>query len=510
MRIIPFLLLIFSIFAQDDAGTPAKSGTTGSIGTVILNGQIYNQLSIRPEIPIGKLGVGLDIYLYFNDEGMYRDSWDFSSGGSVYKTIIDKIYYLRWGQPGDKLYFIAGALPSVTLGQGILVNNYSNIMEYPQVRQVGLNLQAKVAGFGIELIHSNLKSSTPGVLGIRGSRSMLPKLSLGVSFVTDLDQLAGLPDSDGDRYPDYYDYYPDDSEIWDDAAEAQAEWDGFNDFLIDQDHKSLPDSKFMAWFEDSKYYNTYNPGEAKSEPISGFAIDATYFLSNKITLYSQFGFLLGEIDTLINENSISYTDKTKLGWGLVPIGVRTKLGPINLLVEYRIGFQRFVFNYWDRAYDVNRVSVIKSGTESEVATRESKLYLYGRLNGFYIQADMSVMNFFILSAGYQNMQGEIWDKTLKEYMTGKTNQTFLSTIAINPSLIPRVGKAEAFYQQSNVPNPFDFTPTTSTIWGYALGIEVSSGVMLMYKARTTYISDLENEGEFIPVESIQIETQFIF
>jgi hypothetical protein len=35
-------------------------------------------------------------------------------------------------------------------------------------------------------------------------------------------------------------------------------------------------------------------------------------------------------------------------------------------------------------------------------------------------------------------------------------------------------------------------------------------VMLMYKARTTYISDLENDGGFIPVESIQIETQFIF
>ena len=62
---------------------------TGSIGTVTLNRQVYNQLSIRPEIPIGKLGVGLDIYLYFNDEGMYWDSWDFSSGGSAYKTIIE-------------------------------------------------------------------------------------------------------------------------------------------------------------------------------------------------------------------------------------------------------------------------------------------------------------------------------------------------------------------------------------------------------------------------------------
>ena len=370
-------------------------------------------------------------------------------------------------------------------------------MEYPQVRQVGLNLQAKVAGFGIELIHSNFKSATPGILGIRGSRSIIPKLSLGVSFVTDLDQLAGLPDSDGDNYPDYYDFYPDDSEKHDDSLY----WRNIYGEITGGDYTG-----FNNWYSNSDGYNNYDPENTTKDPVSGLAIDVTYSLSEEVTLYSQVGFLIGEIDTLINENSISYTDKTKLGWGLVPIGVRTKLGPINLLAEYRMGFERFVFNYWDRAYDVNRVSVNADG----VVTRESQLYLYGKLNGFYVQSDMSVMNLFTLGTGYQNMQGEKWDEDLNEYKTGETNQTFLSTITINPSLIPKVGKAEAFYQQSNVPNPFDFIPTASTIWGYNLGIEVSSGVMLMYKARTTYIADLDTPGDYKPVESIQIETQFIF
>jgi len=231
------------------------------------------------------------------------------------------------------------------------------------------------------------------------------------------------------------------------------------------------------------------------------AFDAAYALNKKVTLYSQFGLLRGEI---VDPEDDSKT--VDLGWGLVPIGARAKLGPVNLLAEYRIGGRRFVFNYWDRAYDVNRVSVINSG----VTTRESQLYLYGKLNGFYAQAEMSVMNLFTLSSGYQNMQGEKWDEILGEYTKGESNQTFLSTIAINPSLIPKVGKAEAFYQQSNVPNPFDFTPTASTIWGYDVGVEVSSGVMLMYKARTTYITDLDTPGDYKPVESIQIETQFIF
>ena len=72
----------------------SNQGSTGSIGTVTINDEVYNQLSLRPEIPFGKLGVGLDIYLYFNDDGMYWKSWDFSSGAAAYRTIIDKIYYL--------------------------------------------------------------------------------------------------------------------------------------------------------------------------------------------------------------------------------------------------------------------------------------------------------------------------------------------------------------------------------------------------------------------------------
>ena len=202
-----YIIIIFiSMLSSQDTQTDTSfesGGTKGSIGTVTINGQVYNQLSLRPEIPIGKLGVGLDIYLYFNNDGVYFESWDFSSGGAAYRTIIDKIYYLRWGKPGDNLYIMAGALPSVTLGQGILVNNYANIMEYPQVRQIGLNLQAKITGVGVEVIHSNFKSATPGVLGVRGSYPIMHNLSLGASFVTDMNQLAGLQDSDGDEYPDF-------------------------------------------------------------------------------------------------------------------------------------------------------------------------------------------------------------------------------------------------------------------------------------------------------------------
>ena len=114
-----------------------------------------------------------------------------------------------------------------------------------------------------------------------------------------------------------------------------------------------------------------------------------------------------------------------------------------------------------------------------------------------------------LSMGFQDMRGKIWDDLEASYIDD-ANKTFISTLSLNPSLIPKVGKAEAFYQQSNVPNPFEFIPTASTIWGYNVGIEVSSGVMLVYQVRTTYITNLDNPDKYDPVESVQIETQFIF
>ena len=68
--------------------------TSGTMGSATINGEIYNQISIRPEIPIGKLGIGLDLYLYFNDKGIYKGNWDFQDSKASYQTIIDKIYYI--------------------------------------------------------------------------------------------------------------------------------------------------------------------------------------------------------------------------------------------------------------------------------------------------------------------------------------------------------------------------------------------------------------------------------
>ena len=37
---------------------------TGSFGTVSIDGETYNQISLRPEFNVGKWGMGFDFYLY--------------------------------------------------------------------------------------------------------------------------------------------------------------------------------------------------------------------------------------------------------------------------------------------------------------------------------------------------------------------------------------------------------------------------------------------------------------
>ena len=116
--------------------------TTGAFGTVTMDGKIWNQLAFRPEIPFGKFGLVLDIVFYFDENGnLHKDEWDFSSGKSIKNTLIDKIYYLHYGHPGDPIYGKIGALDQVQLGYGILVDGYSNSIEYPQVRKTGLEFE---------------------------------------------------------------------------------------------------------------------------------------------------------------------------------------------------------------------------------------------------------------------------------------------------------------------------------------------------------------------------------
>ena len=92
------------------------------------------------------------------------------------------------------------------------------------------------------------------------------------------------------------------------------------------------------------------------------------------------------------------------------------------------------------------------------------------------------------------------------------NQTFLASIRLKKA-VSKIQSARAFYEQRNVPNPFKFDYTESTILGYQLGIALGQGLVLNYTFRRSF-RDMNGDGkisgdnETIDIRSI--ETSFSF
>ena len=61
--------LIISVLTSFLLGQTLDPTYMASFGSVTINGQLYNQVSFRPEFSTDKIGIGWDIYLYFDEDG---------------------------------------------------------------------------------------------------------------------------------------------------------------------------------------------------------------------------------------------------------------------------------------------------------------------------------------------------------------------------------------------------------------------------------------------------------
>ena len=485
--------LFISIFYAQEKIDPVY---TGSFGSVTINNQVYNHFSVRPEIAFGKFGLGLDIYFYFDDEGeLYDKNWDFSSGKEAYKTLVDKIYYLRWGLPYDDIYFRIGALPDITLGNGSLVKGYSNVMDYPRVRRAGFNFKYKFQNFRLQFIHSDLKEfKEPGVIGLQGTFEYIKNLDFHFNLVTDLNQKKGLLDSDRDGYPDFIEPgFENNPSQWHQNQTIQ-EWLGNNcddcDDLID-----MAGQQMQEYLDSSKL---------EKDEVSGISIGTTYTLNDRLKIYSELSQLIGETS---NPNNLS-SFNTDLGYGVIPLGLKANWEKVNMTIDYRFSSKNYLFNFWDQNYDHNRAMVIydDDNENPQVITKESTLYRYGKLKGANITISSNFIKIFQLTMSYQHLNGEKWDDDLSGYKTDK-NSTFYTKLDIDTSKISKVRIAELFYQQSYSSKPFSFKPDENTLFGYNIGVEMADNMILLLRGRKSYVFD---KGKYRPVKTTQVETQIIF
>ena len=520
ISIVTFIMFQFS-FGQTEQIDIEENSTgkslQGAFGAVTIDGKLWNQIALRPIIPFGKLSVALDLVLYIDQDGnIYDEGWDFSSGENVKNTIVDKIYYVRYGSRWSKNYFKVGALNNVTMGYGVLLNNYCNTLLYPQVRKVGMEFKTNVFGVNIFGFTNDFKENM-GLVGLRLSAPIKYGINSGISWVGDRNQYLGLRDNDGDGRPDLVDDFPENKNWWlDTDGDGWADNDTINEFDVDGD----------GWTDSSFTYPLYgividtDGVQTKPEPINinkesetfnAFALDFGMPLMKDgpvmLDIYSQYAALLGKtIDPASRKEESA-------GFGLIPIGLAARFGPAKFNFEFRmVPKGNFEFGYFDRSYEIERATFQSiTGNQGTIVTKSKKLGTYGKQNGYYSSLKIDISNLFDIGLSFQNLNGEQYDVNSNKFHDA-SNQSFTTILKLKKP-ISKIEKASWFYQQRNVPNPFDFEYSESTIMGYDIGLKLGNGMVLTYVFRRTF-QDVNGDGDVKDNEEMinmtSIETSFSF
>lgn len=532
--LIIILLGVFSLQAQN------PFSLRGVLGFATIDDKVWGQFALRPTLDIWKLKFGLDIIMYIDQNGkIHQDEWDFSNSTAIKNTILDKIYFIQYGTRYEPLYFRVGALERTTLGYGILVNRYSNTFDYPQQRKIGLDAKIQSKYVSLQAFVNNFKENA-SVVGGRISSVIPTGFHLGISAVTDRNQYLGLQDKDYDGRPDIVDSFPYDDKNWldsdddgladDDPNEFDRDGDGLPDvYNLDAIHDFWDSLNLPEGYKDSTFYNTIPDHniELKPEPlnvldnpkpISAIAIDLSIpIIQSKLTslsVYSQIAKMIGET---IDPETGEYVD---LEFGFTPVGVFNHFGVFSWQVEYRIiPDGKFEFEYWDRAYEHTRATVISAENGiSSIVVKPKSDYLgeFGTMRGIYGRVDFDINEYFLIGATYQSMYGDKWEWETGERKTGAFKYQTLKSFLASAELIQPVGSfesASAFYQQKNVPHPFQFEPTENTIMGFSVGVKIGWGMILNYSFKRSYL-DKNGDGDVLDnnetINMSLLETSFGF
>lgn len=500
--------------SKPDVPKPPKPFGMGlGIGSATVDGVLYNQLALRPEINLGKIGIGLDLVVYIDNNGNVReDEW--AKLGEDPSLILDKIMFIRYGSHHDPFWLKWGALENVTLGYGGLVQGYSNMMEYPSNKKTGIQTGFNLGPIGGEIFMGNIKDFTRGgtLIGFRSQYTVSENfpLSIGINFVTDVNQFSGLKDKDDDYIPDIFDDFPDNSMYTkdtdgdgiadNDSLELDVDGDGLTDWIYPGMVEGIDDTVQLD--EDITLKIDPFSLENNQSNATGFSVDIGYpIFSNKLfsfEIYSEFNSL--SFPEVVSADSDTFRIK-RSGTGITAPGIRSRLAFINLSLEYRMISGSYVPQFFDQGYDLNRVSTYTTGDSTIVKTKD--MLLFEAMDhtistaGYFGSASFNIFNVVDFVASYASMKAN----------TVEIN-SFTAYLNLNTENIPKLSMATAYYQRNNDENPFDFeNPSVNTVMGYKVGYELSKGVSLIWDYKQ-YYQDLGNGLE--PIQQTTIETAFSF
>ncbi len=188
--------LNFSVYSEAEK-SPAPSLNTGlhALGLSFIDGNTYTRFQLQPDIPLGKIGIGLGLVVLYNPlaeaaEPQFlaedAESWDSPS------TWLRLIRYIRYGQPYDAFHFRFGELDYLTIGHGLIMSGYSN----HDRRGIRLNFRGSSNKFGVETVLNDF--GNPTIFGGRTfirpfqgpeESNLYTRFELGATYITDIDPI---------------------------------------------------------------------------------------------------------------------------------------------------------------------------------------------------------------------------------------------------------------------------------------------------------------------------------
>ena len=198
-------LLIFFIVLP--TSTPADEGNrlttmmqpdllTGGLyggGLTFIGTDPYIQIQIQPDIPLGKVGIGLDLVVLYDPNAIESGSQFLAEDAESWNspsTWLRLIRYVRYGQPYDPFYFRLGELDYLTIGHGSIMAGYSN---YDR-RGLRVNFRKSNNRYGLETMVNDL--GNPLIFGGRAfyrpflrseNSNFFTRFELGATYLTDID-----------------------------------------------------------------------------------------------------------------------------------------------------------------------------------------------------------------------------------------------------------------------------------------------------------------------------------
>ncbi len=195
------LVAVSPLYSQPMFMYPEGGSLTGGLGFTQIDNEKYFSFSLRPDLSIGKFGVGLNISLLYNADNGHIRSEDWNESYDWARLIR----YIRYGRKGDNFFTRVGAQDLARLGHGFIMNYYTNEASYDD-RKIGLALDYDFGIGGFETLTSNLGRAE--ILGGRGFvrplRPFIPlpiikDIAVGLSYVMDIDPDGRRGTSDATR-----------------------------------------------------------------------------------------------------------------------------------------------------------------------------------------------------------------------------------------------------------------------------------------------------------------------